>query len=363
MTSFLGKLFGKKAAPQEEVITVKKESYESEEMRDKRMRMTKEERYKSAIMGFVVGDALGVPVEFRKRYQLAEDPVIGMREKGTHNQEIGTWSDDSSMVVATMEWLSENTEKPTEYTELMKKFLRWYTKGDYTAGGKTFDVGEATQRAISQFENGVEPKFCGGTSEYDNGNGSLMRMLPLALWDSEELAWECNEGASFVFDVSALTHAHARSKAGCFIYSKIIANLLHMPEKTKMEVVEESIQNCVDYFQTQSDSQILRESGSYERLWDVDRFKNLPTDKIQSGGYIVHTLEAAIWCFLNTNDYKECVLEAVNLGGDTDTVAAVAGGMAGLYYGFEEIPQEWVKVIRRGNWIMELAGKLAQSKP
>ena len=109
--------------------------------------------------------------------------------------------------------------------------------------------------------------------------------------------------------------------------------------------------DCKKYFHSVSDD-------SYTRLWDIQTFKNLEEDSIKSSGYVVDTLEAAIWCFLNTDCYKDCVLKAVNLGEDTDTVAAVAGGIAGVYYGMEAIPEEWINLLPKKEWIMELAEKM-----
>ena len=320
-----------------------------------------EDRYVAAILGLVVGDALGVPAEFKSRAELKVNPIMDMIGYGTHNQPAGTWSDDSSMVIATMEWLSEMENNEPDYTLLMEKFGNWLLYGDYTPYENTFDCGISTSRAIMNYVRGMEPLQCGGQSDYDNGNGSLMRILPAALWKSAELAGEEIADADFIFNISAVTHAHMRSKIGCLIYSKLIADLLYDQNDVKFDAVQKSLSSCKCYLETIDDKQTIYEIGKYARLWDLDTFKNLDEDNIKSTGYVVDTLEAAIWCFLNTDSYKECVLKAVNLGDDTDTVGAVAGGIAGLYYGMKEIPTEWIELLPKKEWIIELAKQMIRN--
>lgn len=315
-------------------------------------------RYIAAVLGLIVGDALGVPVEFKSRAEIKENPVTDMIGFGSHNQPAGTWSDDSSMAIATMEWLGEMENAVPDYTLLMDKFSNWLMYGDYTPYGHTFDCGISTSRAIMNYGRGMDPLQCGGKTDYDNGNGSLMRILPAALWNSSKLTGENVEGAKFIFDVSAVTHVHVRSKIGCLIYSKMIADLLYSQDEDKIDVLKKSLVNCKKYLESIEDKQTAYELGKYNRLWDLEAFQGLNEDDIKSSGYVVDTLEAAIWCFLNTENYKDCVLKAVNLGEDTDTVGAVAGGLAGLYYGLEEIPEEWIKLLPKKEWIIELAGKM-----
>ena len=197
-------------------------------------------RYVAAVLGLVVGDALGVPAEFKSRAELKGNPVTDMVGYGTHNQPAGTWSDDSSMVIATMEWLSEMGNNDPDYRLLMDKFSKWLMYGEYTPYGRTFDCGISTSRAIFNYDDGISPLQCGGQSDYDNGNGSLMRILPVALWNSSELAGEEVEGAELIFNASAVTHAHVRSKIGCLIYAKIIADLLYSQDEEKLEVLIET---------------------------------------------------------------------------------------------------------------------------
>ncbi len=318
------------------------------------MKMMDFNKCKAGILGLIVGDALGVPVEFKSRANRKKYPVTDMMGYGTHNQPAGTWSDDSSMVIATMEWLGEIQDNQPDYALLMDKFSNWLMYGDYTPYGVVFDCGISTSRAILNYGKGMKPLECGGKSERENGNGSLMRIMPAALYRAQGLARDGMEGKEFIYDLSALTHAHLRSKIGCLIYSKLIADLLYNSEKDKMEIIENSISICKRYFDSLEDKKVRTEKEKYDRLWNVPAFVGLKEDEIKSSGYVVDTLEAAIWCFLNTDNYKDCVLKAVNLGDDTDTVGAVAGGLAGVYYGMESIPKKWIKLLPKKDWIVEL---------
>ncbi len=308
----------------------------------------------SAIMGVVVGDALGVPVEFTSREERKADPVIGMRAYGTHNQPAGTWSDDSSMTIATLEWYKEADDSEPDYSKLMDKFTNWLMYGEYTPYGENFDNGVATARALIRYGKGKEPLLSGGITEWDNGNGSLMRAMPTALYYRDALAGENVSDVQYVYDMSSLTHAHPRSKLACFIYSKLVADIL-ATEASKDEIVKRSLKWSKQYIHfKESDGLIREEMKSYDRIWNYESFKQLPEEVIKSSGYVVDTLEAAIWCFVNTDSYAECVLKAVNLGDDTDTVGAVAGGLAGAFYGMDDITSEWLEAIPKKEWIESL---------
>lgn len=319
-------------------------------------------KYRGALFGLVVGDALGVPAEFQTRAELKTAPVTGMTGYGTHNQPPGTWSDDSSMVLATLEWLGEMKNQRPDYNLLMEKFSRWLLEGCYTPYGDTFDCGISTSRAIINYGKGMKPLQCGGKTEWENGNGSLMRILPAALWKSEELAAPDLGGKDFIYNVSSLTHDHLRSRMGCLIYSKLIADLFYNSCQSKLETVTMSLLTCKRYFDSIDDENMAYEKSKYARLWDIPAFQKLDEASVKSSGYVVDTLEAAIWCFLNTDSYRDCVLMAVNLGEDTDTVGAIAGGLAGLYYGIDAVPEEWISKLRGRKWIEELISKMVDKK-
>ena len=279
----------------------------------------------NGLMGLVVGDAMGVPVEFNPRDSFK---VTDMTGYGTYDLPAGSWSDDSSMMLATVESIARLGEIDTD--DIMKNFVRWVNDGEFTPYGELFDIGRATRNAIQRYVQGIPAEQCGGTAEWDNGNGSLMRILPLAFLDCDY---------ETVNAVSSLTHAHEISIAACRVYVYIARQLFH--GKTL-----EEIYNCFGMKQS-----------TFERL---PILKDLTRDEIKSTGYVVDTLEAALWCNLNSSSFRECILLAVNLGDDTDTIAAVAGGLAGIIYGVggeQGIPEEWINQIARKEWIAELCGK------
>jgi len=306
----------------------------------------------NSIMGSCVADALGVPVEFESRENLKENHVIDMRSYCTHNQKAGTWSDDTIMTLCLVDSLAYGLN----YTDIMTNFMKWINTGDYTAYGDVFDIGNATRKALIRFGDGIAPLECGGLSDNDNGNGSLMRILPIlfylqAIYGNEFT--KINEAMNIIHDVSALTHAHKRSLIACGIYISVASMLTE--DMNLSTAVEIGIYNAVEYYKERGE--FTEELLYYKRLCNKN-FSRISRKNIKSSGYVVDTLEASIWCLLNTKTYKDCVLMAVNLGEDTDTVASVAGGLAGLHYGYDSIPKEWVSVIAKHDYIKNLCNML-----
>lgn len=329
---------------------------------------------KGSIWGLIVGDALGVPVEFKEREALRKHPVTDMMEYGTHYQPKGTWSDDSSMMLCTLDSLGSKGK--IDYDDIMAKFASWLFESEYTPYGESFDYGGATCRAIERYRNGVAPLECGGCSERDNGNGSLMRILPVVLYQFEKYQHfvHCNRPAIIqpICRVSALTHAHPISLLGCGLYAQLLGALINYkhynvsakPCDNLLDLATLAMEdNLVDWIGYDGAFENYYNSNEYKRLKDMRAFAALPEDEIKSGGYVVNTLEAAMWCFLNTDNFADCVLKAVNLGYDTDTTAAVAGSIAGAYYGVEGIPTEWLNCLARKEWIAELIEKFEKSLP
>lgn len=318
--------------------------------------MTFEHTVKSAILGLVVGDALGVPVEFQSREELEQDPVTGMRAYGTHHQPAGTWSDDSSMALCLLESLTHSVS----YDDMMARFLRWAEEGYMTAHGDVFDMGIATRQALTKYAKGTPPLKCGGTGTYDNGNGSLMRILPLALYLHRTMGPEFPrkpEAFQIIHNASALTHAHPISLIACDIYCSIANELLC--GRSSPADIQHGITAAKEMCASLTDTAPYLDT--FKRV-DVDVLRSLPKSEIRGSGYVVHTLEATLWCLLHTDSYRACVLEAVNLGEDTNTVGAVAGGLAGIQYGMADIPEEWLAVLAKRSEIEALCQAFAQSQ-
>lgn len=331
--------------------------------------LNKSNRIKASIMGFVVGDALGVPVEFQSRNILKRKKVKDMEEYGTHNQPKGTWSDDTSMVLATMDAIVntpiDDMNTYTMFKNILDAFLNWKINSKYTPFNNVFDIGNSTNYSLTNYKNKKE-KYneniindskleelinCGYDDISSNGNGSLMRILPLAIYGNM-LILDDNLFKNFIYTGSSLTHSHIYSKIGCFIYSKYIEYLLDgINPKDAYILLKKWFNNC-DVLK--GDKEITL--NIYKRIL-VDDISNLGEKEIKSSGYIVDTLEAVMWTILTTNNYKDALLKAVNLGDDTDTIGALTGGLAGLIYGFDEIPQEWLKVIQKKDYVSELINK------
>lgn len=309
---------------------------------------------KAMTLGTAIADAVGVPVEFERREFLKESPVTDMLGYGTYNQPAGTWSDDTSLTLATMESITRL--KKIDYVDLMNNFALWYFKEKFTATGERFDCGITTSSAIKKYSQKIPVEECGATSTNSNGNGSLMRILPAVVYLRETCEKEFGaEELNTIHKVSALTHAHPISKIGCGIYALIAVQILE--GKTIAESIQAGLTKARQIY---IESEFKDDLQKYSRLWQAD-FGNLPETEIKSSGYVIDTLEAALWCLLNTKDYKMLVLKAVNLGGDTDTVASVAGGLACIYYGLEEIPEEWFSKLQNRKYLEEVAENFFQS--
>ena len=299
------------------------------------------DKIKAVMLGHAVGDALGVPVEFCDRAELDEKPVTDMVGYGTYPYPEGCWSDDTSMSLATLDSLANGY---VNYDEIMLNFGKWYYNDQYTPTNEMFDVGNTCSHAIDNYFAHHKPvEECGLMGEHTNGNGSLMRIHPFVLYTYAN-QMSVDEWLGVIVKASALTHAHDRSKIGCLIYTFVMMSLLKDKGKggirDALKKAERYLSACAEF-------------APYERVFKSD-FAELPREEIKSSGYVVDTLEAAIWCLLTTDNYHDCVLKAVNLGDDTDTVAAVAGGLAGAFYGYDAIPREWLDTLKRRGYIEEM---------
>jgi ADP-ribosylglycohydrolase len=247
-----------------------------------------------------------------------------MESGGVYDMPEGTWSDDSSMALATMASFLEKRE--VDLGDIMMRFVKWEVKG-----------------------------------EYANGNGALMRILPACLYYYERQKKVCtseDEAIYGIHAISGLTHNHLRGQMCCGIYYFMAKHIIEGTEgdTSLQQLMQEGINEGLKFYG--QDIRNLTEMAYLGRLFDLNEMKDTPEDDIIPSGYVVESLEAAVWCLITTGTLKECLLKAVNLGDDTDTIAAIAGGLAGLYYGYEAIPQEWLAVIKRREWIEDMCGKM-----
>ena len=305
--------------------------------------------WRNGIMGVIVGDALGCPVQFESREEVAGHPVTGMRGYGTFNLPEGSWTDDSSLTIALLE--SIRRVGKIDLDDIMGNFMKWLYDGEFTPYGVSYDIGRGTMMAINRYKRDHQAKKCGGDEEWNNGNGSLMRIMPACLYCSvmESMGvFSDRDAITAIHAVGGLTHAHIRSNIACGLYFFMVKQVLTGDGSMQDRLQNGLTQGFAFYESCLADRENLH---YYDRLRDLAVFKALPADKIRSTGYVVDALEAAVWSLLTTDSFDKALLRAVNLGDDTDTVGAIAGGLAGLYYGYEPIPEDWLSAIKRRDWI------------
>ena len=306
----------------------------------------------NGIMGVVVGDALGCPVQFESREEVARHPVTGMRGYGTFNLPEGSWTDDSSLTIALLESIRRVGE--IDLDDIMGNFMKWLYDGEFTPYGESYDIGHGTMQAINRYKKNRKAKKCGGDEEWNNGNGSLMRIMPACLYCSvmeSSGMYSDRDAIDVIHSVGGLTHAHIRSNIACGLYFFMAKYILFREGSLQESILEGLTQGFAFYESYLADKENLH---YYDRLKDLKTFKSLPAEKIKSTGYVVDALEAAVWSLITTDSFDQALLKAVNLGDDTDTVGAIAGGLAGLYYGYDSIPEEWLSAIKRREWIEEM---------
>ena len=300
----------------------------------------------AALFGLAIGDAVGVPYEFLSRLEMQQAPAVEMTGYGTHDQPAGTFSDDTSLSFCLAEMLTGDFS----IDQLAQNYLLWTYKNYWTATGEVFDIGIATNEAMSRLLSGIDPILAGGSELQDNGNGSLMRILPLAFYLRGK---NIEERYELTKQVSSVTHRHNISVIGCFYYLEFAISLINGLGKYQ---AYQSLQTKIPAYLKRvglPEQEILL----YNRLFNSD-LSLTRVDEIQSSGYVVHTLEASIWCILKTDNYKDAVLLAVNLGNDTDTTACVTGGLAGIIYGLDDIPKSWKETLLKRQDIEDLATRL-----
>jgi ADP-ribosylglycohydrolase len=302
------------------------------------------DRFLPAMYGGIIGDALGFPYEFKERGSFPK--VSGME-----GQKPGTWTDDTSLTLCLIENIIENGDQDS----LMEKFINYYKSGYWTPFGKMFAIGAATERSINMYIHGKPAKKCGQAGEFDNGNGAIMRIAPVAF-----VMGDCFDFRKLVRNVekyAVITHAHPRSTLGCIIYSGILFRLSHNDDLPK--ALDMAAELCRMHLVK---TKYEKELPAYERIFN-NSIKDLAMPQIISDGYAVHSLEAALWCCFQTNNFRDAVLAAVNLGGDTDTIAAIAGTIAGTFYKMDGIPEEWLNAIMRKKEIDSLLDRFCSHSP
>lgn len=306
-----------------------------------------------ALLGVAIGDALGLPYEFRTRAEMDKNPATDMIAFGTYHQPLGTWSDDSSLTFC----LGESLLQDFDLQNITTKIVDWRYHDYWTARGEVFDAGVQTSKAIARLQTLLQvenykmlsqQRYYG--DEWENGNGSLMRILPMAFYVKDKTVSAQFEA---IYAVSALTHRHIRAAMACFIYVNLITHLFDDHDKlTAYEQMKKAVKSLWAEINFAETEQIHFERIIHQNIYEIER------KDIKSGGYVIESLEAALWCFLRKDSFVNAVLSAVNLGQDTDTIASITGGISGIYYGLTEVPTHWITSLPRIDEIITLGNKL-----
>lgn len=303
----------------------------------------------TSLFGFAVGDAFGVPVEFKSRAYVKAMDIQDMIGYGTHDVPPGAWSDDTSMLISSMDSIARNNGEIID-RDIMDSFMEWLMGSKYLSVDFTFGVGGVIEKALYRYVRGFPISKCGCTGYFENGNGSLMRILPFSLY-CIYLNLDQETTRQIIDQASAYTHAHDISKMACFMYTEFLRNLtVTRNPKLALHAMQQTDHSAC-YSQ--------RAIKAYERLLAPD-FVFTNEDDLKESGYVVDTLESVIYSLINSQDYESAVKTAVNLGYDTDTVAGITGSLAAVIYGIDSIPESWLDVLLKRDYLTDLAVKFGK---
>lgn len=297
--------------------------------------MKQQDRFRGCLLGLAVGDAVGTTVEFSPRGSFT--PLTDMVGGGPFHLQAGQWTDDTSMALCLATSLVE--KRGFEAHDQMNRYVDWYKHGYLSSTGRCFDIGNTTRAALHQFQQTGDP-FSGSTDPRAAGNGSLMRLAPVPLFyypDREKMRYYAAES-------SRTTHAAAACLDACRLFAELLYLALAGADKETLL--------------TGSDPDIVTELAI--RVMATGSYRQKTVAQIRGSGYVVDSLEAALWCFAQTDSYEAAVLAAANLGDDADTTAAICGQIAGAYYGLPGIPERWLVPLTLRQEITTLADQLQQ---
>ncbi|MDD2230599.1 MAG: ADP-ribosylglycohydrolase family protein [Candidatus Cloacimonetes bacterium] len=316
------------------------------------------------LSGVAVGDALGYPVQFYPRSERMKRPMVDMGKYMDEYGQIrslgenltGLWSDDTSLTLC----LAESLLRGFDLRDQAEKFVAWLDHGYLSAEDRAIDVGIQTTESLAKVRSILQSgrfaeldNLASDADEQSNGNGSLMRILPLLVYIKGK---DAKEQFDLIRKASALTHPHIRSALCCFLYLKMAEYIIDGTDKyAAFQSARQDTLSLMEYLKCAD-----AEYKALHRLLYSDLAK-LPEKEIDSGGYVVSSLEGSIWCLVTTDSFREAVLKAVNLGEDTDTTGAITGGLAALLYGADSIPPEWIAQLKKPELLEDLISKYESS--
>jgi ADP-ribosylglycohydrolase len=299
-------------------------------------------RYRGAMLGLAVGDALGTALEFKGPGTFK--PITDMIGGGPFGLKPGQWTDDTSMALCLAESLIER--RGFDAKDQMDRYCLWYEQGHLSSTGRCFDIGNTVCRALQTYRRTGNP-FSGPTSPNAAGNGSLMRLAPVPLF----FASNAKQAIHHAAESSRTTHGAQAAVDACRYFAGLLVGALN--GKPKSELLS-------PYFYPGDQLDFWNENGLDPKIAAIaaGSFKRKDPPKIRGTGYVVDSLEAALWAFDRSNSFREGALLAVNLGDDADTTGAIYGQIAGAFYGVEEIPPEWRAKLAMHDFIQETADHL-----
>lgn len=297
-----------------------------------------ENLFAGCLLGLACGDAIGTTVEFKPRGSF--QPVTDMVGGGPFNLKAGEWTDDTSMALCLA--VSLLKEEGFDPQDQMDRYCRWQEEGYLSSNGRCFDIGNTVAGALRRYRNTGEP-FSGSKDPYTAGNGSVMRLAPVPMYYIEDL----EEVVHYSGESSRTTHGAREAVDGCRLYGRMIAIALRGGSKEEVLFGNK-----------------FREGDLAPAIAAIAAggYGDKGEDDIRGSGYVVASLEAALWCFLHTRSYEEAILRAVNLGEDADTTAAICGQIAGAHYGIEGIPSGWLEKLAKREYIEEVARRLYKKR-
>jgi ADP-ribosylglycohydrolase len=288
------------------------------------------DRARGSLVGLACGDALGAAVEFREPGSFA--PVTTYRSGGPHNLDAGEWTDDTSMALALADSLRKHGFDPEDQ---IQRYVSWWQEGKYSVNGRCFDIGSTCSAALSNYID--HKKIMAPSDPWDSGNGCIMRIAPMAIRYATLYPTNTKKLAQLGAESAAVTHGSEICRSASSYMTVLLAAFIN---GAKRDVVLDP-----DWYKMPlhpSVEQVVK--GSY-------KYKNPPD--IKGSGFVVHSLEAALWAFHNAVSFAEAVLAAVNLGNDADTTGAVCGQIAGAYWGEQAIPAEYRNGLARYDMLNE----------
>jgi ADP-ribosyl-[dinitrogen reductase] hydrolase len=295
--------------------------------------MDSRSRYRGCLVGLATGDAVGTTVEFCSRGSF--EPVTDMTGGGPFGLKPGEWTDDTSMALCLATSLIE--QNGFDAADQMDRYLRWSQEGYMSSNGECFDIGNTVSAALRNYRASGEP-YAGSTDPMSAGNGSLMRLAPVPMY----FANDQTAATHWAVESSKTTHGTQECLDACWLFAAILVRALDGADK----------------------EQLLNETENQPALTPgiaaiaAGNYKNKSEEEITGSGYVVESLEAALWSFYTTDNFREAILTAANLADDADTTAAICGQVAGAFYGLEDIPQEWRNRLVMFEDIKETADKL-----